>query len=129
MLVRKHYLTNLGKMGWQWGKTMSHRHFLLNTKIRFSDSSLIIREELKIWKQKWIFRSSWMKMDFQNTEIVVEITNDQVNWFDYIMNICASKTIFNRLHKKLSLEILMKNIMSYIILHKLIKMTLWIKRI
>ena len=70
-----------------------------------------------------------MKMDFQNTEIVVEITNDQVSWFDYIKNICASKTIFNRLHKKLSLEIFMKNIKSYIILRKLIKMTLWIKRI
>ena len=73
-----------------------------------------------------------MEMDFQNTEIVVEITSDQVSWFDYIMNICVSKTIFNRLHKKLNLEIFMKNIKNsytYKILHKLIKMILWIKRI
>ena len=73
-----------------------------------------------------------MEMNFQNTEIVVEITSDQVSWFDYIMNICVSKTIFNRLHKKLNLEIFMKNIKNsytYKILHKLIKMILWIKRI
>lgn len=66
-----------------------------------------------------------MEMDFQNTETVVEITSDQVNWFDYILNICASKTILNRLHKKLSLEMFMKNIKNsytYKILHKLTKM-------